>query len=96
MDWKSLLAVAQRRTWSTVVCVSCLLDLTHFHKCIGKKGAERLLKLSVELFHPEIKEEEVFVYTTVQEKTSLFLPDAKLAKKVIDTFSKIANKANIS
>jgi len=54
------------------------------------------LKLSVELFHPEIKEEEVFVYTTVQEKTSLFLPDAKLAKNVIDTFSKIANKANIS
>ena len=33
-------------------------DLTHFRKRIGKKGAERLLKLSVDLFLPKIKEEE--------------------------------------
>ena len=75
--------------WSTPVASS---DLTHFRKRIGKKGAERLLKLSVDLFHPKIKEEEVVVDTTVQEKNITFPTDAKLAKKVIDTCRKIAIK----
>ena len=56
--------------WSVPVASS---DLTYFRKRIGKKGAERLLKLSVDLFHPKIKEEEVVVDTTVQEKTLPFL-----------------------
>ena len=75
--------------WSAPVASS---DLTHFRKRIGKKGAERLLKLSVDLFHPKIKEEEVVVDTTVQEKNITFPTDAKLAKKVIDTCRKIAIK----
>ena len=79
--------------WSTPVASS---DLTHFRKRIGKKGAERLLKLSVDLFHPKIKEEEVVVDTTVQEKNITFPTDAKLAKKVIDTCRKIAIKEDIS
>ena len=45
-------------------------DLTHFRKRIGNKGAERLLKLSIELFNPKIQKEEVVIDTTVQEKTS--------------------------
>ena len=36
-------------------------DLTHFRKRIGKKGAERLLKLSIELFNPKIQKEEVVI-----------------------------------
>ena len=59
---------------------------------IGKKGAERLLKLSVDLFHPKIKQEEVVVDTTVQEKNITFPTDAKLTKKVIDTCRMIAEK----
>ena len=47
-------------------------DFTHFRKRIGKKGAERLLKLSVDLFNPKIKQEEVVVDTTVQEKNITF------------------------
>ena len=78
--------------WSTPVASS---DLTHFRKRIGKKGAERLLKLSVDLFHPKIKEEEVVVDTTVQEKNITFPTDAKLAKKVLDTYRKIAIKEDI-
>ena len=40
-------------------------DLTHFRKRIGKKGAERLLKLSIELFNPKIQKEEVVIDITV-------------------------------
>lgn len=79
--------------WSAPVASS---DLTHFRKRIGKKGSERLLKLSVDLFHPKIKEEEVVVDTTVQEKNITFPTDAKLVKKVIDTCRKIAIKEDIS
>ena len=79
--------------WSAPVASS---DLTHFRKRIGKNGSERLLKLSVDLFHPKIKEEEVVVDTTVQEKNITFPTDAKLVKKVIDTCRKIAIKEDIS
>jgi IS5 family transposase len=79
--------------WSASIASS---DPTHFRKRIGKKGAERLLKLSVYLFHPKIKQEVVVFDTTVQEKNITFPTDAKLAKKVIDTCKKIANKEDIS
>lgn len=52
--------------WSAPVASS---DLTHFRKRIGKKGAESILRLSADLFHPKIKQEEVVVDTTVQEKS---------------------------
>ena len=38
---------------------------------IGKKGAERLLKLSIELFNPKIQKEEVVIDTTVQETSPI-------------------------
>ncbi len=78
--------------WSAPIASS---DLTHFRKRIGKKGAESLLKLSVDLFHPKIKQEEVVFETTVQEKNITFPTPAKLAKKVIYTCRKIANKEKI-
>ena len=49
-------------------------DLTHFRKRIGKKGAERLLKLSIDLFNPKIQKEEVVIDTTVQEKKTSPIP----------------------
>ena len=66
------------------------------NKRIGKKSAERLLKLSVDLFHPKIKDKEVLVDTTVQGKNITFPTDAKLAKKLIYTCRKIANKEDIT
>ena len=79
-SWQ-LLSSEHELQWSAPVTSS---DLTHFRKRIGKKGAERLLKLSVDLFHPEIKQEEVVVDTTVQEKNISFPTDTKLSSKVID------------
>ena len=70
-------------------------DLTHFRNRIGKKGAERLLKLSIDLFHPKIQKEEVVIDTTVQEKNITHPTDSKLAKKVIDTCRKIASQEGI-
>jgi hypothetical protein len=54
------------------------------------------LKLSVDLFHPKIKQEEVVVDTTVQEINIGLHTDAKLGKKVIDSCRKIAIKEDIS
>ena len=45
--WQYLCGEAQFQ-WKPPVASS---DLTHFRNRIGKKGAERLLKLSVDLFH---------------------------------------------
>jgi len=73
-----------------------LSDLTHFRKLIGKKGAESILRLSVDLFHPKIKQEEEVVDSTVQGKSISYHTDAKLAKKVIGTRREIANKENIA
>ena len=47
-----------------------LPDLTHLRKRIGKKGAELLLKLRIDLFNPKIQKKEVVIDTSVQEKTS--------------------------
>ena len=78
--------------WSAPVASS---DLTHFRKRIGKKGAERVLKLTVELFDEKIKDEEVLIDTTVQEKNITYPTDSKLSKRVIDTCRQIAIKEEI-
>ena len=56
-------------------------DLTHFRKRIGKKDAERLLKLSIELFNPKIQKEEVVIDTTARKKTSPIPPIPNWPKK---------------
>ena len=88
-----LLSSENELQWSATVASS---NLTHFRKRIGKKGDEGLVKLSVNLFHPKIKEEEVIIDSTVQENNITFPTDAKLTKKVKDTCRKIANKEDIS
>ena len=67
-------------------------DLTHFRKRIGKKGAERLLKLSIDLFNPKIQKEEVVIDTTVQEKTSPIPPIPNWRKKSLTPAGTLRNR----
>lgn len=70
-------------------------EFVHFRKRLKEEGLEFLLSQSVAL-HPKAKsEKEVQIDTTVQEKNITFPTDAKLAKKVIDNCTKIAEKAGI-
>lgn len=65
-------------------------EFVHFRKRLKEEGLEFLLSQSVAL-HPKAKnEKEVQIDTTVQEKNITFPTDAKLAKKVIDNCTKIA------
>lgn len=67
-------------------------EFVHFRKRLKETGLEFLLSQTVVL-HPEAKnEKEVQIDTTVQEKNITFPTDAKLAKKVIDNCTKIAEK----
>lgn len=70
-------------------------EFVHFRKRLKEDGLEFVLSQTVAL-HPEAKnEKEVQVDTTVQEKNITFPTDAKLAKKVIDNCTKIAEKEGI-
>jgi IS5 family transposase len=70
-------------------------EFVHFRKRLKEEGLEFLLSQSVAL-HPKAKtEKEVQIDTTVQEKNITFPTDAKLAKKVIDNCTKIAEKQGI-
>jgi IS5 family transposase len=70
-------------------------DFIHFRNRIGKKGAEKLLKVSVQLFGKEAQEKEVLLDSTVQEKNITYPTDAKLHKRIIDKVNKIAKKEGI-
>jgi IS5 family transposase len=70
-------------------------DFVHFRDRIGEEGAEKLLKLSIDLFGKAAQEKEVLIDTTVQEKNITFPTDVKLQKKIIDKCIKIAKQNNI-
>jgi len=70
-------------------------DLVYFRKRIGKKGVEKILKISIELHGKKAKEAEVLVDTTVQEKNITFPTDTKLYKRVIEHCISIAGKEGI-
>jgi IS5 family transposase len=70
-------------------------EFIHFRKRIGKEGAERLLKISVQLFGKEAQEKEVLIDSTVQEKNITYPTDAKLHKRIIDKVNKIAKQEGI-
>lgn len=62
----------------------------------SEKGAEQLLKMTVQLFpRKEVQEDKVLINTTVQEKNITYPTDVKLQKKVIETCRKIAIKERI-
>lgn len=65
-------------------------EFVHFRKRLKENGLEFVLRQTVAL-HPEAKnEKEVQIDTTVMEKNITFPTDAKLAEKIIDNYTKIA------
>ena len=71
-------------------------ELIKFRKRIGEKGAEQILKASVNLFEKkEVHEKEVLIDTTVQEKNITFPTDVKLQKKIIEKCRKISKSEGI-
>jgi IS5 family transposase len=71
-------------------------EFIHFRKRIGKEGAEKLLKISVQLFGKEAQEKEVLIDSTVQEKNITYPTDAKLHKRIIEKVNSIANQEGIT
>ena len=68
-------------------------ELIKFRRRIGEKGAEQILKASVNLFaKKEVQEKEVLIDTTVQEKNITFPTDVKLQKKIIEKCRKISKR----
>lgn len=71
-------------------------ELIKFRRRIGEEGAEQILKATVDLFGArEVKEREVLIGATVQEKNITFPTDTKLQKKIIEKCRKIATKEGI-
>ncbi len=52
------------------------MDFIYFRNRIGKTGAEKLLKVSIQLFGKEAEEKEVLVDSTAQEKNITYPTDA--------------------
>ena len=72
-------------------------ELIKFRRRIGEKGAEQILKATVNLFEKkEVQEKEVLIDTTVQEKNITFPTDVKLQKKIIEKCRKISKREGIS
>jgi len=72
-------------------------DFSKFRRRIGEEGAEKLLKLSIQLNADECSQEtEVMVDTTVQEKNITFPTDVKLTRKIIARCLLMARKENIT
>ena len=70
-------------------------DLVHFRKRIGKEGAEKIFKHSIELHGKDKDDNHISIDTTVQEKNITYPTDAKLRKSIIDKCVKIAKKEGI-
>jgi len=70
-------------------------DLVHFRKRIGKKGIEKIFKISIDLHGKKSKENEVVIDTTVQEKNITYPTDVKLHKKIIDKCVKLALEEDV-
>jgi len=71
-------------------------ELIKFRKRIGEEGAEKILKLSIDLFpKKEIQEKEVLIDTTVQEKNITYPTDVKLQKRIIEQCRLIAKNEGI-
>lgn len=71
-------------------------ELIKFRQRIGDKGAEQILKATVNLFEKkEVQEKEVLIDTTVQEKNITFPTDVKLQKKIIEKCRKISKTEGI-
>ena len=70
-------------------------ELVHFRKRIGKEGTEFIFQLSVSLHATEKEEDTVHIDSTVQEKNITYPTDGKLAIKIINRLTKVANHHGI-
>ena len=70
-------------------------DLVHFRNRIGKEGAEKIFKTSVEIHGKQAQEQDIVVDTTVQEKNVTFPTDTKLHAKIIQKCVKIADEIGL-
>ena len=71
-------------------------ELIKFRHRMGEKGMERILKQSIDLFSKrEIKENQVLIDSTVQEKNITFPTDTKLQKRIIEKCRVIAKDEGI-
>jgi IS5 family transposase len=70
-------------------------ELTYFRRRIGEDGMRRIFEVSVSLHGENIKESEVVVDSTVQEKNITFPTDTKLLTKIVDRCRALAKKENI-
>lgn len=70
-------------------------ELVYFRKRIGKKGVEKIFKMSVQLHGQDAQEKQVIIDTTVQEKNITYPTDGKLAIKMIHHLHKIAKREGL-
>lgn len=70
-------------------------EFVHFRKRIGAEGAEKLLKLSINLFGSQAQEKEVLIDSTVQEKNITYPTDSKLHIRIIRKVNTIAKETGI-
>jgi len=70
-------------------------SLTNFRKRIGAQGHEKILALSIALHQENVREDEMCIDTTVQEKNITFPTDAKQYRKIHGHLLKLARKENI-
>jgi transposase, IS5 family len=71
-------------------------ELIKFRQRIGEEGAEKILKASIDLYcSKEVKENEVLIDTTVQEKNITYPTDTKLHKRIIERCRKITGEEGI-
>lgn len=70
-------------------------DLVYFRKRIGEGGVSLIFSTSVELHEKSLKEREIVVDTTVQEKNITYPTDAKLRRKIVQKCWAIADRNQI-
>jgi len=70
-------------------------DFVHFRKRIGEEGIEEIFRVSVQLHGKEAKDKMELSDTTVGENNITFPTDSKLAKKIIDKCTQIAQDEGI-
>ena len=70
-------------------------DLVYFRRRIGEEGVSLIFTVSARMHEKELKETEVIVDTTVQEKDVTFPTDTKLYRKIIQSCWKIADSHEV-
>lgn len=71
-------------------------NLVYFRRRIGQEGVKKILQVSIALHGEKVRESEVLIDTTVQEKNITFPTDTKLYKRIIDQCVKIAGTESLT